>query len=194
MGNNFDYTTHAPRMPQFREPSGDIDWRQGLDMILPGDWWNSQTNQWKPLGIASGVTGLPIEGAVSFGRGIGNAARSGANFLRGIGRGGTRAEGVMPDFSSSFSRIGNDAANYLGGRNSTDLANSNVVRQTRDTVSDINDFRRGGQQQRGRGGSAGGGNMGGVTLGLGQLGRGGDEALLAFNQSVANRNGALMER
>lgn len=82
---NYDYSTPLrPQMPQFRESDGRLDWRQMLDLFLPGNWWNSRTNQYRPLGIASGVTGLPIEGAVAFGRGAGN-------FLQSIGRGNSGA-------------------------------------------------------------------------------------------------------
>jgi hypothetical protein len=180
---DFDYSTGRPRMPQFREADGRMDWRQIADMFIPGNVWNSRTNQYRPLGIASGVTGLPIEGAVALGRGAGS-------FLQSIGRGGRnlfggRREG-MPDFSSSFGRIGNDAANYRGGRNFIDMDNSRIAQEARNTVSDIEDFRRGGGGSRSERGES--------PIGLGQLGRGGDEALIAASRAQHSRNGALMER
>ena len=44
-----------PTMPQFRERNGRIDWRQVADVFLPGDVWNSRTNQWRPQGMVAGV-------------------------------------------------------------------------------------------------------------------------------------------
>ena len=185
---DYDYSTPLrPQMPQFRESDGRLDWRQLADMVLPGNWWNSRTNQYRPLGIASGVTGLPIEGAVAFGRGVGGAARSGMDFLRGIGRGGRGGrEAAMPDFSNSFGRINNDMAGWRGGRNFTDIDNSRIAQEARNTVSNIEDFRGGGGPSRAERGES--------PIGLGQLGRGGDEAMLYYSQAMRNRNGALMER
>jgi len=111
---DFDYTTGKPQMPQFREDDGSWDWRQIADTVLPGNWWNSRTNQYRPLGIASGLTGLPIEQGVALGRGIGNGVAGASRFMRGIGRGratedrtwmgpsGMGPTNVMPSFRGNF--------------------------------------------------------------------------------------------
>jgi len=217
MGNNFDYTTHKPRMPQFRESDGRVDWMQIADTFLPGDWWNSQTNQLKPFGIASGVTGLPIEGAVSFGRGLGNAARSGANFLRGIGRGREDRRNLGPTLPSTAGFDGGFAGQDIWG-----TQNPNAVRfggnfadqdmfGTRDpnAVADLSQgpvpgFRMQGVPQNSRPqpmrGGEGGYNGRSISLarGLGESQRRTGESVMAehmaFLENMRNRNGALMER
>jgi len=97
--DNFDYST-KPQMPQFREGNGRWDWRQMLDMVIPGNVWNSHTNQYRPLGIAQGLTGIPID------TGLG-AVRNAGSFLGSIGRnlGGLFSQG---------SPVGRGDRTYLG--------------------------------------------------------------------------------
>ena len=213
-----------PEMPRFRQPNGRMDWRQVADMFIPGNVWNSRTDEWRPRGVAAGVASTafgPLAGALvensdrfrmprmpDFSnplQGLGNwiSGRTGRStmpdFSGSFGRISDDAarRGVMPDFSGSFGRISNDAANTpVRNRDAINRQNSRVVREAQDApVSNINDFRRGGSRPRlSRGGSGGGGNMGGVTLGLGQLGRGGDEALAAASRSMYDRRGTQIEQ
>lgn len=56
-----------PQMPQFREAGGGWDWRQFADMMIPGNVWDSRTNEWRPRGIAAGAASTafgPLAGAL----------------------------------------------------------------------------------------------------------------------------------
>jgi hypothetical protein len=197
----YDYSTGRPQMPQFREPGGGWDWRQMADMILPGNWWNSRTNQYRPLGIATGVTGLPIEGAVALGRGVGNLARTGANFF-----GGLRPSATMPSFRNTF---GNDINNISEGYRHVGVGRQGMFDRDVANISQRNadepTFGAGAyvipqgpgsrpQNVTGSDGRNYASESGARHLGAGQLGRGGDEALQYYTNAFYGRNGALMER
>ena len=174
--SRFDYSTGRPRMPQFREADGRMDWRQIADMFIPGNVWNSRTNQYRPLGIASGVTGLPIEGAVAFGRGAGS-------FLQSIGRGGRNLFG-----GRGGDRTGLGPTLPRGPRFSGDFAGQDNWGTREPPSARVDGWQMPGTEERTRA------ERGESPIGLGQLGRGGDEAMLYYSQAMRNRNGALMER
>lgn len=68
----------VPTIPSFREPSGGWDWRQIADMAIPGDVWNSRTNQWRPQGMVAGIA----DSIVPFGGMAVEAAYAGRNSFR----------------------------------------------------------------------------------------------------------------
>lgn len=51
-----------PRMPRFRRPDGRVDWRQMADMVIPGNVWDSHTQQARPIGMVAGVLGSYVPG------------------------------------------------------------------------------------------------------------------------------------
>ena len=185
---NLDYTTSGPQMPQFREADGRWDWMQIADMFLPGNWWNSRTNQYRPLGIAQGVTGIPVDTALAAGRGLMGAVREGSDFFRGLGRGRGTSQVPSPlRYADDIRSISNAAANYRrpSERERVDHDNRRIVDEVRSTESDINDFRRGG--------GGGGRQLGSTQLGAGQ--RFGSQMSFADHyDAMASRGGALMER
>ncbi len=95
-----------PTMPQFRESGGGWDWRQVADMFIPGDVWNSHTNQWRPQGIVAGAIGS----VVPFGDIATEAVYANRDRFR---------MPSMPNFRNPFSGFGN----WLRGRtgNSADI-------------------------------------------------------------------------
>ena len=88
-----------PTMPQFRESGGGWDWRQIADMFIPGDVWNSRTNQWRPQGMVAGAVGS----VVPFGGMAVEAIYANRDRFRMPN---------MPNFRNPFSGIGN----WLSGR------------------------------------------------------------------------------
>ena len=95
-----------PTMPQFRESGGGWDWRQIADMFIPGDVWNSRTNQWRPQGMVAGAVGQ----IVPFGGTAVEAIYANRDRFRMPN---------MPNFRNPFSGFGN----WLRGRtgNSNDI-------------------------------------------------------------------------
>lgn len=95
-----------PTMPQFREPDGRLDWRQIWDMVIPGNAYDSRTNQWRPQGIAAGAVGQ----IVPFGDVAVEALYANRDRFRIPN---------MPNFRNPFSGFGN----WLRGRtgNSDDI-------------------------------------------------------------------------
>lgn len=95
-----------PTMPQFREPDGRLDWRQIWDMVIPGNAYDSRTNQWRPQGIAAGAVGQ----IVPFGGMAVEAIYANRDRFRIPN---------MPNFRNPFSGFGN----WLRGRtgNSDDI-------------------------------------------------------------------------
>lgn len=95
-----------PTMPQFREPDGRLDWRQIWDMVIPGNAYDSRTNQWRPQGIAAGAVGQ----IVPFGDVAVEALYANRDRFRMPN---------MPNFRNPFSGFGN----WLRGRtgNSDDI-------------------------------------------------------------------------
>lgn len=204
MGRFTDYISNAAQ--RFRDPG------QILDAFLPGDI--RQDGRWVPSGIAAGVgqilTGAPaslteplISRMLGGGRqspvtnaGLGPTGAlpttGGNGFLQG-GFGGTAARD--PNFRMPGTQ------DWIRGatgpeRAATDAANAQIVEQTRGTVTNPRSF---------NGPSFGGNNMtahsgpGGTIssqrgLGLGQLGRGGDESLAAFAASLFTRGGTQAEQ
>lgn len=95
-----------PTMPSFREANGRFDWRQLGDMFIPGDVWNSRTNEWRPQGMVAGVAGS----VVPFGDVAVEALYANRDRFRMPN---------MPNFRNPFSGFGN----WLRGRtgNSADI-------------------------------------------------------------------------
>lgn len=167
-----------PQMPQFREPNGSIDWRQMADMVLPGNWYNSRSNEWRPLGIAQGLTGIPVDTLAQIGQEIGPAARSGANWL------GSR----LGRFGSNPSMLGPIA---LGGKPRQPTVDAFGNRLDDIGVSREASSRGGSWQMTGtRGGSR---NEASRNLGAGVLGSAGDAATAYYQNAIRSRGGALME-
>lgn len=92
-----------PTMPQFREPDGRLDWRQIWDMVIPGNAYDSRTNQWRPQGMVAGAIGS----VVPFGDVATEAIYANRDRFR------------IPNFRNPFSGFGN----WLRGRtgNSADI-------------------------------------------------------------------------
>jgi len=95
-----------PTMPQFREPDGRLDWRQIWDMVIPGNAYDSRTNQWRPQGMVAGAIGS----VVPFGDVATEAIYANRDRFR---------MPSMPNFRNPFSGFGN----WLRGRtgNSADI-------------------------------------------------------------------------
>ena len=95
-----------PTMPQFREPDGRLDWRQIWDMVIPGNAYDSRTNQWRPQGMVAGAVGQ----IVPFGGMAVEAIYANRDRFRIPN---------MPNFRNPFSGFGN----WLRGRtgNSDDI-------------------------------------------------------------------------
>ena len=95
-----------PTMPQFREPDGRLDWRQIWDMVIPGNAYDSRTNQWRPQGMVAGAVGQ----IVPFGGMAVEAIYANRDRFRMPN---------MPNFRNPFSGFGN----WLRGRtgNSDDI-------------------------------------------------------------------------
>lgn len=95
-----------PTMPQFREPDGRLDWRQIWDMVIPGNAYDSRTNQWRPQGMVAGAIGS----VVPFGDIATEAIYANRDRFR---------MPSMPNFRNPFSGFGN----WLRGRtgNSDDI-------------------------------------------------------------------------
>lgn len=95
-----------PTMPQFREPDGRLDWRQIWDMVIPGNAYDSRTNQWRPQGMVAGAVGQ----IVPFGGTAVEALYANRDRFRMPN---------MPNFRNPFSGFGN----WLRGRtgNSDDI-------------------------------------------------------------------------
>lgn len=91
-----------PTMPQFRESGGGWDWRQVFDMFIPGDVWNSRTNQWRPQGMVAGAVGSVVPfGDMAVEAIYANRDRFGMPNL--------------PNFRNPFSGIGNWLSGRTGG-------------------------------------------------------------------------------
>lgn len=85
-----------PTMPQFRNSDGSMNWPQWADALIPGNVYDSHTNQYRPRGMVAGgasmlygpLAGMAVEatpegagaalgrGARGIGRGISNAAHA----------------------------------------------------------------------------------------------------------------------
>lgn len=201
-----------PQMPQFREADGSLDWWQIADMVIPGNVWDSQTNQVRPRGVVAGLASSafgPIGGAVvegTAGMQMPNMPRFG-NPFRGFG-------------NWLSSRTGRDryvgpAANEFGPHRSYGLPRINSIRD-RDTISGggfesernpyvsrpnardvVGEDAPGPQPMRGgRGGYNG--QSWSAARGLGESQRRNADSIMQeqmeFLERARNRNGALMER
>lgn len=98
-----------PRMPQFREEGGGIDWRQIGDMLIPGDVWDSRANEWRPQGMVAGAVGQ----VVPFGDLAVEALYANRDRFR---------MPQMPNFSNPFSGMG-DWLRFRTGRVTEDRGN-----------------------------------------------------------------------
>lgn len=191
------------QLPEFRESNGNIDWRQILDMFVPGDIYNSRTNQWRPIGMAAGAASM-------FGGPLAGAAVEGAGWL------GSRAAPHMPQFSNPFSgrqrsvvpikdperyttdsrRISDAAAQHVPGpwRNQQGMSPEAIAALEQGM----------GAQQSGhgtpmRGGQGGyGGQSISASRGLGESQRRNADSIMAeqmaFLERARGRNGALMQQ
>lgn len=161
--------------PQFRQPGGGVDWMQVADLFIPGNVWNSRTDRFRPLGIAEGLTGIPVDTAAQFARwasnqsnpfeGVGEAFRSGGgmlNRLRALRERGLRSE---DDYYRNWDNAPPDAED----------AYYRNWDQSRPATVDSYSARTG-------------------SLGIGQLGRGGFANQMYYDNAIRNRGGALMER
>lgn len=172
-------------LPQIRESNGNIDWRQLADFIIPGNVWNSRTNQYRPIGMAAGaasMVGGPLAGA---------AVELGGQ-LRGHFPQLPRFGNPFSGMSSGVPRIRVVGSNPPSYRNN--LPSVNVVPRWNDAGASRPDVDP--RVASGASGQEGSGDIeaDGIRLGLGQLGRAGDEAMIYYSQAMRNRNGALMER
>ena len=193
-------------LPQIREPGGGVDWRQILDFVIPGNVWNSRTNQARPIGMAAGVASMiggPLAGA---------AVELGAQ-LRGH-------MPQMPRFSNPFAGIGQQQAMPRGravreplryADDTTAISNAAAghtagpwAQQAPMSGERIASLERAmGAQQPSRGtpmrGGMGGYNGSSISQarGLGESQRRSNESVMAeqmaFLERMRNRNGALME-
>lgn len=182
---------YLPQMPQFREAGGGWDWRQFADMVIPGNVWDSRSNEWRPRGIAAGAASTafgPLAGALveampdrmpqmpSF-NGLGDwlSQRTGRD-----SRGGTdRANARVTAGTRGTTGAGSTRDWMRGDTDRANAALTEAVRNTRGAIS-TEDWLGGDSNSRAR-------------LGTGQLGRGGDEAIAYYTNAMMN-NRALMER
>ncbi len=195
-------------LPEFREADGRFDWRQMLDMVIPGDVYNSRTNQWRPVGMAAGA-------ATMLGGPLAGAAVEGGAWL-------SNNRPTMPNFRNPFSGMSNPFAGrerrvreYRGDLGPTRMGPSNYTGPssfgeqdtfgTRDpnAVADISQgqvpgFRMQGfqQQQRPLGRGYDGQSVLSARLGGSQR-RDADSIMaeqMALLERMRGRNGALMEQ
>lgn len=172
-------------LPQIREPGGGVDWRQILDFVIPGNVWNSRSNQYRPIGMAAGAASMlggPLAGA---------AVELGGQLSSHMPQ--------MPRFNNPFAGSGTPSP----GRERA------VVPQwpqdsppSRATVAAME--RAMGAQQPSRGmpmrGGLGGYNGSSISQarGLGESQRRNSDSIMAeqmaFMERMRNRNDALMER
>lgn len=167
------------RAPRFRNSDRSINWPQWADMIIPGNIYNSHTNEYRPLGIAQGLTGIPVDT-------LHQLYQEGVPMVRG---GIAYIRGMMPYGSSA--NLGPVA---LGGRPAPIPLDA-----WGNPLSDI-----GIQDQSGQRGNATPWQMPGTSggernpvssrLGLGVLGSAGDAAVQYYSNNFGGRGGALMER
>lgn len=184
--SNFDMTPPRPQRPQFRDPNGRLDWLQIMDMIVPGNVYNSHTNQFRPLGIAQGMTGIPVDTAYGIGSSLGGAFRGGADFFRGLGRGGRRYEG-NPRLGPTPYRGSDWSPPDFAGQDNWG------TRQESPQQPDPN-WRMPGVRDAVRPGGFGGASAS-SQRGLGAAQRFGSQLAMAdYLDAVWNRGGALMER
>lgn len=203
-------------LPEFREADGRFDWRQMLDMVIPGDVYNSRTNQWRPVGMAAGA-------ATMLGGPLAGAAVEGGAWL-------ANNRPTMPNFSNPFSNMSNPfsgMSNPFAGRQRSVLPVRDPERYVTDTqhISDgaaghtpgpwrnqqplspeaVASLERGmGASQPGhgtpmRGGQGGyGGQSISASRGLGQSQRRDADSIMADQMALLERmrgrNGALMQQ
>lgn len=176
MGRFTDYISNAAQ--RFRDPG------QILDAFLPGDI--RQDGRWVPSGIAAGVGQVASGGALPA-----------ALTQPLIGRIGSMLGGQSQASAPRINAIRSNQAAGVPRIDSVIPANEQgqIVRNEVDAGIPMGAAPSSGNRPRlSRGESGGGGNMGGVTLGLGQLGRGGDESLAAFAASLFTRGGTQAEQ
>ena len=170
-------------LPQIREPGGGIDWRQILDFVIPGNVWNSRTNQYRPIGMAAGAASM-----------LGGPLAGAAVELGGSLRGHMPQ---MPRFGNPFAGMGGSrvpSPSMYGPRRSDNLPRTNVIPQWGETGAS-----RPTLDPRVRGGEGGyNGSSISQARGLGESQRRNSDSIMAeqmaFMERMRNRNGALMER
>jgi len=166
------------RAPRFRNSDRSINWPQWADMIIPGNIYNSHTNEYRPLGIAQGLTGIPVDTLHQLYQEGMPMVRGGISYIRGM----------MPYGSSA--NLGPVA---LGGRPMEAMPEDffgnrpgEVGQQTQQRVSNT--------PWQMPGTSGGERNPVSSRLGLGVLGSAGDAAVQYYSNNFGGRGGALMER
>lgn len=159
---------------------GRADPLQFVDSVTPGDW--RQGGQFNRDGLIAGAgqvaTGIPAALTQPIIGRIGSMLG---------GRAGDIGRGVADPlrYADDTNAISNAATNYRAGTSTLNRSEQQMA-DDRNRVGDADTggMSSGNRPRLSRGESGGGGNMGGVTLGLGQLGRGGDESLASFAASL----------
>jgi hypothetical protein len=174
--------------PQFRQPGGGWDWMQMADMFIPGNIWNSRTDQIRPMGVVQGMTGIPVDTALQAfqwlsnqrnpfegaGDTVGSAFRAGGgllNSLRNLRERGFRSE---DDY-------------YRNWDESVSAPRINAIAEDRAA-------RAAGVRAGGGGNTVDSYSARTGGLGMGQLGRGSFASQMYYENAMRNRGGALMER
>lgn len=190
-------------LPQFRESNGNVDWRQVLDMIIPGNVWNSRTNEYRPIGMAAGAASMlggPLAGTAVE---LGGQLRDGLPQMHmpqfNFGGGGQQNGRSVREplrYADDTAAISNAAASHAPGpwRNQAPMSDEAVASLERSM----------GARQPGHGspmrGGVGGYNGTSVSLarGLGEGQRRTADSIMAdqmaFLERARDRGGALMER
>lgn len=195
-------------LPQIREPGGGVDWRQILDFLIPGNVWNSRTNEYRPIGIASGVASMvggPLAGAaVELGgslRGHMPQMPQFGNPFSGMGQNGSvrgRAVREPLRYADDTSAISNAAASHTPGpwAGQAPMSDARIAALEQSM---------GAQPQRSGGGTPMRGGVGGYNgmsissaRGLGESQRRSNESIMAdqmaFLENMRGHRGALMEQ